>query len=221
MANARPHQAVGQARTRAPVTLRPNYGAPVGKPSRTSICAVSCKETATTPARGQREASEQRPLLGAVAATATAITLLLIGAPHADAVSGGGGISTPLSGQDFSGQDLRKRAYTKAVLRKTNFAGANLTGVSFFSSLAEGANFRGANMALADLESGNFEGADFTNAVLAGAFVNNAQLQGATITGTDWSDVVLRKDMQKYLCSIADGTNPVTGVDTRESLVCP
>lgn len=136
-------------------------GAPVGKPSRTSICAVSCKvgignalaatksfswqhstctpvaqETATTPARGQREASEQRPLLGAVAATATAITLLLIGAPHADAVSGGGGISTPLSGQDFSGQDLRKRAYTKAVLRKTNFAGANLTGVSCMSRTA-------------------------------------------------------------------------------------
>jgi len=43
-------------------------------------------------------------------------------------VSGGGGISTPLSGQDLSGQDLTKRSFTKAVLRKTNFAGANLRG---------------------------------------------------------------------------------------------
>lgn len=45
--------------------------------------------------------------------------------------------------------------------------------------------------------------------------------QGAKIDDTDWSDVVLRKDQQLYLCSIAAGTNPVTGVDTRESLVCP
>lgn len=47
------------------------------------------------------------------------------------------------------------------------------------------------------------------------------QLKGANISGSDWTDVVLRKDQQLYLCSIADGTNPVTGVSTRESLGCP
>lgn len=46
-------------------------------------------------------------------------------------------------------------------------------------------------------------------------------LQGAKITGTDWTDVVMGKYMQKQLCGIADGTNPVTGVDTKESLFCP
>lgn len=46
-------------------------------------------------------------------------------------------------------------------------------------------------------------------------------LQGARITGTDWSDVVLRKDQQMFLCKLADGTNPTTGVDTKESLLCP
>lgn len=62
------------------------------------------------------------------AAAAAAAAVLLLSPLSAQAVSGGGGISTPLSGQDLSGQDLTKRSFTKAVLRKTNFAGANLRG---------------------------------------------------------------------------------------------
>lgn len=49
-----------------------------------------------------------------------------VGAPLALAVSGGGGISAPLSGMDFTGQDLRNNSYTKAVLRQTNFTDCNL-----------------------------------------------------------------------------------------------
>jgi uncharacterized protein YjbI with pentapeptide repeats len=71
------------------------------------------------------------------------------------------------------------------------------------------------------LESADLEGADFSNAVLEGAQVTNAQFRDNIIDGSDWTDVLLRKDQLKYLCSIATGVNPTTGVDTRESLGCP
>ena len=66
--------------------------------------------------------------------------------------------------------------------------------------------------------------ANLKNAILKEVYVSGATLFDGVkdIEGSDWSETYLRSDQRKYLCShpTAKGTNPSTGVDTRDSLMC-
>ncbi|MBD2465019.1 pentapeptide repeat-containing protein [Oscillatoria sp. FACHB-1407] len=125
-----------------------------------------------------------------------------------------------LVGADFSGRSLTDDSFTKANLRYSNFSHSDLRGVSFFGANLEGANLEGATLSYATLDSARFVETNLTNAVLEGAFAFNANFDGATIDGADFTDVLLRQDVQERLCEIAQGTNPTTGRNTRETLEC-
>ena len=127
---------------------------------------------------------------------------------------------TNQNGADFHGQDLVNTSFAGAAARKSNFAGAQLHGAILTQAAFPEADFSGADLSGVLMDKVDFSGADFTGANLSGAIASGSSFAGATVTNADFSDALIDRNDQRALCRDAEGTHPITGVDTRLSLGC-
>jgi len=121
---------------------------------------------------------------------------------------------------DFSNRDLTGVTFNLANLLKADLSGSDLQGASLFGAKLEGADLSNTNLRDATLDSAILEGTDLSNAVLEDAFAFNARFKDVKITGADFTNVPMRSDVIDSLCLVAEGTNPITGRETRDSLGC-
>ena len=125
-----------------------------------------------------------------------------------------------LIGSDYSNKDLKGATFNLSNLREANLSGSDLRGASLYGAKLQDANLSNTDLREATLDSAVMTGTDLSGAILEGAFAFNTRFKDVVIVGTDFTDVPMRGDQLKSLCAVAEGTNPVTGRSTRETLGC-
>ncbi|MEB3294408.1 MAG: pentapeptide repeat-containing protein [Synechococcales bacterium] len=126
-----------------------------------------------------------------------------------------------LRGSRFVGQTLRTAEFSNANLEDADFRQADLRGAVLSASVLTGTNLRGANLSNALMDQVKFDRTDLSDAILNEVILLHSTFAQINITGADFTDAILDRAQTKILCAIATGTNPVTGVKTRDSLGCP
>lgn len=125
-----------------------------------------------------------------------------------------------LKGRDFSGQSLFGSGFANANMEGANFENADVRGAVFSASILRNANLRGTDFSSGLLDQADFAKADLSNALLVETILLRSTFDFVNIDGADFTDAIMDGAQRKWLCSKAKGTNPKTGVDTRESLEC-
>lgn len=148
------------------------------------------------------------------------VLLLLPGGAWAASSSSLKASQVEIQDLDFSGQNLQTKEFVGEKLDGANFSNADLRGVVFNGASLKGANLQGVDFSDGIAYSSSFRDADLSGAILNSALLLQSYFTNTTVTDADFTFAVVDRVQLANLCANASGTNPVTGVDTRDSLGC-
>jgi len=137
-----------------------------------------------------------------------------------DASKKGSGLN--VSNQDLSGQDLSKKDFRSAIAQGTNFTDANLQGAQFQGADLVGATFVGADIRGANFDKAVLDKTIFRDANAAGSTFGPTLLDAGDLENVDLTNSVWPSKYRIMICEMPElkGTNPTTGVYTRDSVFC-
>ena len=125
-----------------------------------------------------------------------------------------------LHDEDFSALDLQSGVFAAADVRNSNFAGSDLSKTILTKAAFTNSDLSGANLTESLMDRVAFENCDLSNAILNDIVATSTTFEGTDITGADFTGAIMDRYQTYLLCQRAEGTNPTTGIDTRESLLC-
>lgn len=127
-----------------------------------------------------------------------------------------------ISNQDYSNGNYKGKDFTQVLAKATTFANSNLQGCRFYKAYLVNTNFEGADVRGVSFEDTSMDNANLKNIIASGAYFGQSLLDVKTLEGGDFTDAQVPTKTLLQVCDREDvkGTNPVTGVDTRDSLMC-